>query len=99
MFGTRIVLGATRKPLTPKRGNKNYYKGLRSGLMGRFTTKGHFIPLEYKKRDFIISTTTSLSPFVSPKVTSSSTGIFTAESFFTDTTNPLLLQCQQIFTK
>ncbi|ORZ38150.1 mitochondrial ribosomal protein L27-domain-containing protein [Catenaria anguillulae PL171] len=33
---THLARGASRKPLTPKGGNKNYYKGTGSGAMGSF---------------------------------------------------------------
>ena len=53
MHVTQLLLGAIRRPLTAKQGNKNYYKGNRSGRMGTFTQKGHFIPQNHKKRQFV----------------------------------------------
>ncbi len=53
MFCNFIIRGATRRPLTGKHGNKNYYKGTGSGSMGFFTKKGHFIPVEAKRRIFV----------------------------------------------
>ncbi len=70
MQKTTQLLGAVRKPLTSKHGNKNFYKGNRSGLMGRFTTRGNFIPEKHRQRNFVIPNLEGfkLSPFVSPKV-------------------------------
>jgi hypothetical protein len=66
---TFVAFGARRKPLTSKQGNKNFYKGNRTGRLGRFTTKGHFILQEHKQRTFVIPDLSEfkLTPYCSPK--------------------------------
>jgi hypothetical protein len=91
MQTTRIVLGAVRRPLTAKQGNKNYYKGNRSGLMGRWTTRGHFIPQQHKKREFMISTG-ELTPYVTPKVDSESFNCTPSKFFENTTLDPKLVE-------
>lgn len=49
-----IALGARRAPLTSKQGNKNYYKGTRSGRMGRWTSKGQFVVESWRLRQYIV---------------------------------------------
>ncbi|KAL2917744.1 hypothetical protein HK105_202617 [Polyrhizophydium stewartii] len=64
-----LVRGATRGPLTPKHGNKNYYKGTRSGRMGHWTKRGQYIIEPWRVRQFVVPELAGfqLKPFVSPK--------------------------------
>ena len=51
---TAALLGAKRKTLTSKMGNKNYYKGKGGKPMGRHTKKGGYIIEKYRKPDYIV---------------------------------------------
>ncbi|KAI8925134.1 mitochondrial ribosomal protein L27-domain-containing protein [Entophlyctis helioformis] len=64
-----LVRGATRGPLTPKHGNKNYYKGTGSGRMGHWTKHGQYVVEEWRMRQYIVPDLTGfeLKPYVSPK--------------------------------
>ncbi|KAF9582361.1 hypothetical protein BGW38_000297 [Lunasporangiospora selenospora] len=84
MFGiTRcITRGASRMQLTSKRGH-NFYKGTRSGAMGRHTKRGgYFIEWE-KVRSFVVPDLADfkLLPYVS-RSTQKTTGAFTAKDYF-----------------
>ncbi|KAJ3319306.1 isocitrate dehydrogenase (NAD(+)) idh1 [Boothiomyces sp. JEL0866] len=70
---TGLIRGAARKPLTSKQGNKNFYKGKRSGRMGHWTRKGRYVVEETQKRTFVIPELVDfkLTPFVSPKANES----------------------------
>ena len=65
---TQILLGAARRPLSAKQGNKNYYKGNRSGRIGSFTSNGNFIVEQHKKREYIMPVYTDLQCYVSTSV-------------------------------
>ncbi|KAI9594962.1 mitochondrial ribosomal protein L27-domain-containing protein [Syncephalis fuscata] len=63
---TRALLGALRTPMHTKRGH-NYYKGTRSGAMGRHTKHGNYI-IDYSKvRTYVVPDLTDcdLKPYVS----------------------------------
>ena len=48
LHSTNILLGAVRKPLNSKKGNKNFYKGSRSKKTGIWSQKGNFITQEFR---------------------------------------------------
>ncbi|KAI8901897.1 mitochondrial ribosomal protein L27-domain-containing protein [Globomyces pollinis-pini] len=64
-----LARGAARKPLTSKQGNKNFYKGNRSGRMGSWTRRGHYVIEQWRKRQFVAPDLEDfkLQPYVSPK--------------------------------
>lgn len=60
--------------ISAKQGNKNYYKGNRSGRMGSWTLKGKFIVEKERTRQFIVPESLQTSPLsvsISPKYTPS----------------------------
>ncbi|KAI8886402.1 hypothetical protein K501DRAFT_213765 [Backusella circina FSU 941] len=70
MFGVirAIPRGASRMPLTAKKGH-NYYKGTGSGAMGRHTKNGGYLVDWNKVRTFVVPNLEnfSLGPYVSRK--------------------------------
>ncbi|OBZ89676.1 54S ribosomal protein L27, mitochondrial [Choanephora cucurbitarum] len=70
MFGVvkSIPRGASRLQLTAKKGH-NYYKGTRSGAMGRHTKNGGYLVDWNKVRTFVVPDLEnfSLGPYVSRK--------------------------------
>ncbi|KAI9188161.1 hypothetical protein H9P43_002552 [Blastocladiella emersonii ATCC 22665] len=65
---TFLARGASRKPLTPKGGNKNFYKGTGTGSMGEFIGgRWHFRVNPAKVRQFVVPDLTGfkLKPYVS----------------------------------
>ncbi|KAI8903639.1 mitochondrial ribosomal protein L27-domain-containing protein [Gorgonomyces haynaldii] len=72
MFSSLALLGAKRQTLNAKQGNKNFYKGNRSGRMGHWTVKGRFIVDQHRLREFVCPANlgeSNLKPFVSPQQT------------------------------
>ncbi|RKP01276.1 hypothetical protein CXG81DRAFT_1907, partial [Caulochytrium protostelioides] len=62
-----MTRGAARGVVfTGKDGNKNYYKGTRSGRMGHWTRKGRYIVEPQQKRQWIVPPldTFKLTPYV-----------------------------------
>ncbi|KNE57110.1 hypothetical protein AMAG_02860 [Allomyces macrogynus ATCC 38327] len=52
---TMLARGASRKPLSPKGGNKNYYKGTGSKAMGQFVEgKSEYRIMPSKVRQFVV---------------------------------------------
>ncbi|EMR10455.1 hypothetical protein PNEG_01169 [Pneumocystis murina B123] len=67
---SQILEGAKRLPMTSKQG-RQFYKGSRTGSMGRHTKRGGYIIDWAKVRTFIVPNgldTTPLKPFVTLKV-------------------------------
>ncbi|KAJ3254076.1 hypothetical protein HK103_007537 [Boothiomyces macroporosus] len=87
---TGLLRGAARKPLTSKQGNKNFYKGKRSGRMGHWTRKGHYIVEETQKRTFVIPELVDfkLTPFVSPKANETYRNKHVVADYFEEYYNP-----------
>ncbi|KAF9435086.1 hypothetical protein BGZ76_006920 [Entomortierella beljakovae] len=83
MFGiTRCIMrGASRQPLSSKRGH-NYYKGTGGGAMGRHTKRGGYVIEWAKVRSFVVPDLTDfkLLPYVS-RSTQKTTGAFTAQDY------------------
>ncbi|RKP23654.1 mitochondrial ribosomal protein L27-domain-containing protein [Syncephalis pseudoplumigaleata] len=84
---TRAVLGALRKPMNTKRGH-NYYKGTRTGSMGRHTKHGGYI-IDYSKvRTYVVPDLADceLKPYVSHRTEKITSGIkpedFTGEEAY-----------------
>ncbi|KAI9141519.1 mitochondrial ribosomal protein L27-domain-containing protein [Paraphysoderma sedebokerense] len=77
-----LYRGATRRPLTPKHGNKNFYKGTGSGAMGRHVRRGAYRINPRKVREFVVPDLTGfkLQPYVSWTVPKSKYSI-TVDSF------------------
>ncbi|XP_046852105.1 39S ribosomal protein L41, mitochondrial-like [Xenia sp. Carnegie-2017] len=68
-----LVRGASRKVMTGKRGNKNFYKGRGVKPTGFHTKKGHYVIVPKKVPEFVVPDLTDfeLKPYVSyqsPKV-------------------------------
>ncbi|OZJ02294.1 hypothetical protein BZG36_05347 [Bifiguratus adelaidae] len=91
MFGIvrNIPRGAGRFPLTSKRGH-NFYKGTRSGAMGRHTKRGGYMIDWEKVRTFVVPDLEGfkLHPYVSRKAISpQGEGAFTAQKYLDSTQN------------
>ncbi|TPX54997.1 hypothetical protein SeMB42_g00026 [Synchytrium endobioticum] len=70
MRATLVVQGASKRVLTSKDGNKNFYKGTGSGAMGHFVQGGRYVIDEWKRRQFVVPEGLSLfklTPYVSPE--------------------------------
>ncbi|XP_028406369.1 39S ribosomal protein L41, mitochondrial-like [Dendronephthya gigantea] len=68
-----LVRGASRRVMTGKRGNKNFYKGRGVKPTGFHTKKGHYVIVPKKVPEFVVPDLTDfeLKPYVSyhsPKV-------------------------------
>ncbi|KAI8617677.1 hypothetical protein BC830DRAFT_1112388 [Chytriomyces sp. MP71] len=59
--------------LSPKLGNKNFYKGRGSGAMGRWTQKGNYLLEPFRFRQYMIPELAGcqLTPYVNPNVSKS----------------------------
>lgn len=98
-----LARGATRKPLTAKQGNKNYYKGNRSGLMGRWTNRGNFIVEEHRKRQFVIPSLDAcevlninqFTPYVTSKADKLIRGDHTVRDYFKEQNKSDLLTAEE----
>jgi large subunit ribosomal protein L41 len=90
VFKTAVLLGATKRPLTPKHGNKNYYKGRGSGATG-VHRRDNFIIQEHKQRTFVVPNLQAfpLTPYVSPQAERPLPNSHTLLSYFKDTINPV----------
>ncbi|KAI9217643.1 mitochondrial ribosomal protein L27-domain-containing protein [Blastocladiella britannica] len=65
---TFLARGASRKPLTPKKGNKNFYKGTGTGPTGAFMPNSTTYRIDPTKvRQFVVPDLTgfALKPYVS----------------------------------
>ncbi|TPX62717.1 hypothetical protein SpCBS45565_g06951 [Spizellomyces sp. 'palustris'] len=64
---TGLCRGATRRVMSAKQGNKNFYKGTGSGRMGRWTARGRFIlePWRFRSWEIPDLSTCELKPYVS----------------------------------
>ncbi|KAI9003101.1 mitochondrial ribosomal protein L27-domain-containing protein [Gaertneriomyces semiglobifer] len=62
-----LARGATRRVMTGKHGNKNFYKGHGGGRMGRWTAKGRYILEPWQFRQWVVPELDGfqLSPYVS----------------------------------
>jgi hypothetical protein len=66
------ILKIVTRSISSKQGNKNYYKGNRSGRIGSWSLKGHFLIDNSKVRNFVVPNTLQESPLtfsMSPKYT------------------------------
>ncbi|KAJ3304814.1 hypothetical protein HDV03_002356 [Kappamyces sp. JEL0829] len=83
---TSLLRGAARKPLTPKQGNKNFYKGTRTGRMGTWTTKGRFIVQGWRKRQYVVPVLSEgqsqLTPYVSSKIPEPASRVHSVVDYF-----------------
>ncbi|TPX38326.1 hypothetical protein SmJEL517_g00113 [Synchytrium microbalum] len=69
MRATAVLLGASKRVLTPKDGNKNFYKGTGSGRMGHFVKGGKYVIDEWRLRTFVVPENLGnfkLRPYISP---------------------------------
>ncbi|KAK3816655.1 MAG: mitochondrial ribosomal protein L27-domain-containing protein [Benniella sp.] len=83
-----IMRGASRQPLSSKRG-RNHYKGTGSGPMGRHTKRGGYMIEWERVRSFVVPDLTDfkLLPYVS-RSTQKTTGAFTAQDYFKKSSAP-----------
>ncbi|KAL7752022.1 hypothetical protein RI367_002550 [Sorochytrium milnesiophthora] len=84
-----LARGARRRPLTPKNGNKNYYKGTGTGAHGRHIAQGTYIILPQKVREWVVPDLRnfSLKPYVSWSVPVMRNSV-TTESFLASHREP-----------
>lgn len=64
---SKVLLGARRLALTTKHGH-NYYKGTKTGSMGRHTKHGGYVVDYAKVRTYPAPIETTLTPFVDRSV-------------------------------
>ncbi|KAJ3081917.1 hypothetical protein HDU79_011973 [Rhizoclosmatium sp. JEL0117] len=77
--------------LTPKLGNKNFYKGRGSGPMGRWTAKGNYMLEPFRFRQYMIPDLSGcqLTPYVNPNtLKSKSIGNHSVRDYFTNDALP-----------